>query len=74
MDDYEDRRDFSQAERDQMAKSSAAMADGSFPIMSCDDVDNAVRALGRADPSKRDAVKAHIRKRAASLSCKLPDS
>lgn len=41
------------------------MADGSFPIRNRSDLARAVQALGRA--SNPDAVKAHIRKRAAAL-------
>jgi hypothetical protein len=43
----------------------AAMADGSFPIRNRSDLERAVHALGRA--KNPDAVKAHIRKRAAAL-------
>lgn len=59
------KRDFSQAERDKAAKEGAAMPDGSFPILSAEDLSNAVHAIGRADHPE--AVKEHIRKRAAAL-------
>jgi hypothetical protein len=41
------------------------MSDGSFPIRNRSDLERAIRALGRA--ANPDAVKAHIRKRAAAL-------
>lgn len=56
---------FSADQRDQMAKSGVAMSDGSFPIRNKADLENAVQALGRA--KNPDAVKSHIRKRAAAL-------
>jgi len=68
-------RDFPQAERDKAADSGAAMPDGSYPIENCEDLANAIQAIGRAkDP---DATKAHIRKRKSALGCpdvELPDT
>ncbi len=65
MSDTEQRREFSQAKREKLAKSGAAMADGSFPIVTVEDLKNAIQAVGRAsDPA---AAKAHIKKRAAAL-------
>jgi hypothetical protein len=55
---------FTKAQRDKLA-GGAAMPDGSFPIRNQADLSNAIHALGRA--SNPDAVKAHIRKRAAAL-------
>lgn len=58
-------RDFSEEERQRLAKSGAAMPDGSFPIVTTEDLDNAIRAIGRAsDPA---AAKRHIIKRARAL-------
>jgi hypothetical protein len=62
-------RDVSSAERKRLAKSGAAMPDGSFPIANCQDAKNARQAVGRADPSKRGAVRAHIAKREKALGC-----
>lgn len=60
-------RQFTSDQRTKLAKSGAAMKDGSFPISNLGDLRNAIRAIGRANPSKRDAVKAHIRSRAKAL-------
>lgn len=69
MKDYFDwdflNRDFSVEERRRLAKSGEAMPDGSFPIVTRDDLENAIRAIGRA--SNPDAAKAHIKKRAKAL-------
>lgn len=73
VDEHEDwidgLRTFSSKERRRLAKTGAAMPDGSFPIVSCADWDNARRAVGRAPASKRAAVKAHIARRGRSLGC-----
>lgn len=63
-------RDFSAADRKKLAKSGAALPDGSFPIANCSDAMNARRALGRTPASNRDRVKAHIAKREKALGCK----
>jgi hypothetical protein len=59
--------DFSQAQRDRLAQTGAAMSDGSYPIRNRTDLAHAIMAIGRSDPSRRAAVKAHIRKRARAL-------
>lgn len=67
-------RDFSDKKRSALAKSGAALPDGSFPIENESDLKNAIRAIGRAkDPAK---AKAHIKARAKSLGCTacLPDT
>lgn len=59
---------FSQGERSRLAKTGAAMPDGSFPIRNTTDLDHAIRAVGRAtNPA---AAKAHIIKRARALGAK----
>src|SRR5437868_2902999 len=66
-------RDFSTKQRKAAAKSGAAMSDGSYPIENKSDLENAIRAIGRAkNPA---AVKAHIRTRAKALGATdlLPD-
>jgi len=68
-------RDVSTEERKKDAKAGRAMPDGSYPIDNCSDLKNAIQAIGRAkDPGP---VKAHIKRRKASLGCPevdLPDS
>lgn len=60
-------RDVPTDERNRRADDGTAMPDGSYPIGSCDDLKNAIQAIGRAkDP---EATKAHIRKRKAALGC-----
>lgn len=57
-------RTFTAKQRKALAKSGAAMPDGSYPIENIGDLDNAVRSYGRSpDP----ATKAHIIKRAKEL-------
>lgn len=60
-------------ERKKLARKGLALPDGSFPIRNAEDLDNAIRAIGRAsDPAK---AKAHIKKRAKALGLesKIPD-
>jgi len=68
-------REFPPERREEDAESGAAMPDGSYPIENCDDLRNAIQAIGRAkDP---EATKAHIRKRKSALGCdevELPES
>lgn len=60
-------RDVSPEERKRDAKEGRAMPDGSYPIDNCQDLKNAIQAIGRAkDPEK---VKTHIRKRKRALGC-----
>jgi hypothetical protein len=59
------KRDFSASERRSDAKSGAAMPDGSFPILTAEDLANARRLVGHAkDPA---AARAHIARRAKAL-------
>jgi hypothetical protein len=72
--EYVRERDFDTDARKKAAKSGAALPDGSFPIENQKDLENAVKAIGRAkDPA---AAKAHIKKRAKALGCTdcIPDS
>src|SRR5581483_10273376 len=66
-------RKFTADERKAAAKSGAAMPDGSFPIENKSDLENAIRAVGRA--SNPAVAKAHIKKRAKALgaTASLPD-
>lgn len=66
------KREFSADERKAAAKDATALPDGSFPIKTAADLDNAIRAYGRA--KDKAAAKAHIIKRAKALgaSDKIP--
>lgn len=58
-------RDFDAEARKRLAEEGKAMPDGSFPIVTEEDLRNAIQAIGRAsDPAK---AKAHIKKRARAL-------
>ncbi len=70
-------------QRRQFASSGAAMPDGSFYIRNASDLDNAIRAVGRATPNageseeaRRNAVRRHIIRRARflRLSDRIPDT
>lgn len=68
-----EKRTFSERRRKDLAASGKALPDGSFPIVNREDLENAIRAIGRAkDP---DAAKAHIKARAKALGAEdaLPD-
>lgn len=54
-------------QRKKDAASGVAMADGSYPIRNAGDLANAKQAVGRAPAGKRNAVIAHINKRAKAL-------
>ncbi|HEY1309291.1 MAG TPA: hypothetical protein VGF24_37385 [Vicinamibacterales bacterium] len=60
---------FTADQRARLAKTGAAMPDGSFPIRNCSDWQNARQAVGRAPAGKRPAVRAHIAKRGKALGC-----
>lgn len=61
----EEARQFAAKARHALAKSGAALPDGSFPIVTTGDLKNAIQAIGRAsDPA---AAKSHIKRRASSL-------
>ena len=60
-------REVDKEERDKRADDGTAMPDGSYPIANCEDLSNAIQAIGRAkDP---EATKRHIKKRYNALSC-----
>ena len=73
LSDYETQflglRDVSTKERKKLASSGAALPDGSYPIANCSDAANAIHAIGRANPSDRGKVRAHIKKRVKALGC-----
>jgi 8-oxo-dGTP pyrophosphatase MutT (NUDIX family) len=68
-------REVDTEERDRLADEGKALPDGSFPIANCEDLSNAIQAIGRAkDPAK---AKAHIKKRKSALGCdevEIPDT
>jgi len=70
-DDVE-KRTFTAEERKDAAASGAAMKDGSYPIENTSDLENAIRAFGRA--KNKPAAKRHIIRRAKALGAtdKLP--
>lgn len=73
INDILSKKEFSDEKRKEMAAKGEAMADGSFPIESAKDVENAVHDWGRTG-SKAD-VKAHIMSRAKAIGAEgsLPD-
>jgi hypothetical protein len=58
---------FSEEDRAKLAEEGLALPDGSYPIRNEDDLRNAIRAYGRANPKDRYKVRKHITKRARSL-------
>lgn len=71
--EYIAKRDFSDKQRKEMADKKEAMPDGSFPIANVDDLENAIKAIGRAKDQEK--AKAHIIARAKALGAtdKLPE-
>ena len=68
------KKDFSAGKRKTLANTGAAMPDGSFPIQTGKDLENAIGLAGNAkDP---EAAKAHIKSRAKDLGMedKIPDT
>ena len=59
------KREFSDAKRKEMAGAGEAMSDGSYPIASGKDVENAVHDWGRT--GSKDSVKEHIKRRAKAI-------
>jgi hypothetical protein len=65
MDSEFEKREFSDKQRKHLASQGIALPDGSYPIANVSDLENAVKAFGRAsDPEK---AKAHIIARAKAL-------
>lgn len=60
-------RDFSPERRKKLAQQGYAMPSGAYPIVTEEDLRNAIQAYGRAAPGEKDAVRRHIRKRAKAL-------
>jgi hypothetical protein len=68
------KKDYSDKERKEMADSREALPDGSFPIKTKKDLENAIQAFGRA--KDKDEAKVHIKARAKALGAEdmLPES
>lgn len=60
-----DERKFSASSREKLAKKGFALPDGSYPIETVTDLENAIQAYGRA--KDKEAAKEHIKKRAKEL-------
>lgn len=63
--EYYDKRERSMETRRRLAESGEAMPDGSYPIVTIEDLRNAIQAVGRA--SNYDAARRHIISRARAL-------
>lgn len=59
------KRDYSQTQRERMAREGVAMPDGSFPIRNREDLQNAIQSVGRS--RNYAAAKEHIMRRARAL-------
>lgn len=62
--------EFSAEERRKLAKSGTAMSDGAFPVRNREDLQNAIRAVGRTrpnTPAQRRKVRRHIMRRARAI-------
>jgi len=62
-------REFSEAERRELAAKGQALPDGSYPMPDCDAVRRAHHAYGRAPAGHRAAVRALANKRNRELGC-----
>jgi len=67
MSTSEEHEKYSQEDRRGMAKTGAAMADGSYPIADEDDLHKAIHAVGRGRHASHDAIRRHIIARAGAL-------
>lgn len=67
VDELETKREFSQAKRDKLAKTDKATNEGSYPIESIKDLQNAIKAYGRANEEDRPKIRAHIVRNAKRL-------
>ena len=63
--DLNEEREFSEEKREELADIGKALPDGSFPIVTKQDLKNAIKSYGRSkNPEK---AKKHIKKRAKQL-------
>ena len=65
-------RTFTAEERRKLAKEGKARTDGSYPIETAEDAENAIKDIGRPGSTPED--KAWVRKRAKELGVSLPDT
>lgn len=61
--------DYSEAARAKAAQEGHALPDGSYPIRTCAELDDAIHAYGRAPANHRAPLAALIRRRNAELGC-----
>lgn len=75
MADAPEHAKYHKADRDAMAKSGAAMPDGSYPIADQDDLHKSIHAVGRGRHASHDAIRRHILARAdvLGLSSLIPE-
>lgn len=73
--DAEERKDYSDDDRKDMAKSGEALPDGSYPIKNKADLQNAIHAVGRGN-ADHSAIRKHIISRAKALGAEdmIPDN
>ena len=62
-------REFSEDEREHLAREHHALPDGSYPMPDCDAVRRAIDSYGRAPDSHRKALAALIYRRNEELGC-----
>lgn len=76
LDNHLSKREFNTEKRKKLADTGAALPDGSYPIVNRNDLKNAIRAYGRSNPSDREKVKRHIKRRAEMLGAtrELPEN
>lgn len=75
MSDSTQHEKYNQADRDALAKSGAALPDGSYPVADEHDLHNAIHAVGRGRHSSHDAIRRHViaRAKALGLSSLIPE-
>jgi len=65
--------EYSDQERAELARRGQALRDGSYPMKTCSDVENARQAYGRAPESHRPALTSLINRRNRELGCGLEE-
>lgn len=64
--------DYDEAERERLEAEDQTAYGTSYPMHTCEDVANAIRAYGRAPADKRAMLRAAIVRRRAELGCTMP--
>lgn len=67
-----EKREFSQEQREKLAEEGKALPDGGFPIVTVEDLRNAVQAFGRADDKEKTARHIYDRAKALNAVDELP--